>query len=246
MSGYKRKERGSSAAYPIVIAGPQVSYKRRRVGGRAFVPGRDRVGGYYGRYAGRQAELKFFDKDYDVATIAIAGELEDSVNEIAQGATESERIGRKCTIRSINWRYNIRLNEEDAAATPAESDVIRLIMYQDRQCNGAIATVLGILETATYQSFRNLAESGRYNILVDKTIAMNRTNGLSDNAGVNSASEVNRSGTFFKKCSIPIEFSGATGAIAEIRSNNVGILLLSKTNQCDFDSKIRIRYSDAN
>lgn len=239
MSGRKRKYMVSPA--PVFMKRKRV---KRTSSARPFRAGRDRVGGYYGRYSGRDSELKFFDKQFDVTTIAIAGELEDSINEIPQGVTESQRVGRKCTIRTINWHYLLKLTEEDAVATPPEADTIRMIMYLDKQCNGAIATVLGILETAEWQSFRNLSESGRFQILMDKTVDLNRTMGFSDGNAVGSSSEVNRSGAFYKKCNIPLEFSSTTGAIAEIRSNNIGILLLSRTNQVDFESKIRIRFSD--
>ncbi len=215
-------------------------YKKPR---KAFVPGVDRVGGYYGRYSARGGELKFFDIDIDDAVVA-ASAVTDSVNKIAQGVTEITRVGRKCTIKSIHWRYQITLPEIDAAADPALGDTLRIILYVDKQCNGATIAATDLLETANFQSFRNLANSGRFNILCDKTHSINYTAMASDNAGVVSQSAVNLNYVFNMKVNLPIEFNAATGAITEIRSNNIGVLLTTANGLCGFFSAMRLRFSD--
>ena len=50
--------------------------------------------------------------------------------------------------------------------------------------------------------------------------------------------------SFYKKVNLPVEFDSTAGAITEIKSNNIGILLLSKNGKAGFSSKIRIRFSD--
>ena len=50
---------------------------------------------------------------------------------------------------------------------------MRVMLYHDKQANGATAAVLDILESADYQSFNNLVNSGRFRILMDRTYAMN-------------------------------------------------------------------------
>ncbi len=246
MASRKRKA-GSSAANPIVIydrAGAGSGYKRRKVGGRAFVPGRDRVGGYYGRYAGRGGELKFHDVDLDDVVVDAAGTVTATVNIIAQGVTESQRVGRKCTLRSINWKYQVNIPEVDGAADPAAGDATRVIMFLDKQANGATATVTDILESADFQSFRNLANSQRFTILHDKMVTLNYNTAASLSANTIDQSNVQRNGSFFKKCNIPLEFSGTNGTIGEIRSNNLGVMLISDAGLSGFASKIRLRFSD--
>ncbi len=220
-------------------AGP---YKRRKM----FIPGQDRVGGYYGRYSGTKGkgELKFFDVSLDDAVVSSAGTITDSINKIGQGVTEKTRIGRKCTVKSIQWRYHLDLPEIDAAADPAASGTVRVIMYIDKQCNGATATVTGILETDNFQSFYNLANEGRFKVLLDRNHVLNYLTLASDGAGVVSSGVVNKNYTFNKACNIPLEFDSTTGAITEIRSNNIGILLLSNTGVIGFQSEIRLRFSD--
>ncbi len=195
------------------------------------------------RANGHKQELKFFDTDITDVAIAVNGTiLADSVNEIPQGVTESERIGRKCTIHSINWRINLRLNQK--ADLLAASNTVRLILYLDKQCNGATAAVTDILEVDNYQSFNNLANKSRFRTLMDRTYELNAS-AASGNGTANDFGSVNINDTLFKKVNIPIELDAAVGAITEIRSNNIGVLILSKENDtCTFDSTMRIRFTD--
>ncbi len=201
--------------------------------------------GYYGRNLGLPGgELKFHDVDLDDAQIAQTGTITPTINIIPQGVTEVQRVGRKCTLKSIGWRYTLTLPETDAVPTPDTGDTARIILYLDKQCNGATAAILDILETADYQSFNNLANKNRFQILHDKLVTLNYMSMASDNAGVVSQSRVLREGACYKKLDLPIEFSATTGAITEIRSNNLGVLLISSNTKLDFASKIRIRFSD--
>ncbi len=138
----------------------------------------------------------------------------------------------------------MELTEKDALATPSPGDSIRVIMYQDRQCNGATAAVTDILESADWQSFNNLSNKSRFRTLMDRSYQLNFQTLASDGAGLVSSGNFVMEDTFFKKCNIPIEFDSTTGALTEIRSNNIGILLISQNGQVAFTSKIRLRFSD--
>ncbi len=215
--------------------------KRRRV---TFKRGYDRTGGYYGRYAGRDGELKFHDVALDDVVVTNTAAITASINLIAQGITESTRVGRKCSIKAIQWRYRVSMPLQDAIAVPITSDTLRIIMYVDKQCNGAAAAFGVILENNDWQSFRSLANSGRFNILMDKNITVNYLTLSSDNAAVSSQGVVIKEGTFYKKCDIPLEFDDITGAVTEIRSNNIGVLLISASGIIGFQSQLRLRFSD--
>jgi len=202
--------------------------------------------GYYGRFK-RAAnvgnrELKFHDLVVDDAAIATGATIvTDSVLEIAQGAGESQRIGRKIIIKKIGWRYEIR--KLNSTGPTDGDDVIRIVLYLDKQANGLTAATTDILETANYQSFNNLANRGRFRILFDKTVAMNIEAGAGDgttNVGFIKAYQ----GQFYKNCNIPVEYSAAAGAITSINSNNIGVMLLSRSGVCFFGSQMRIRFSD--
>ncbi len=192
-------------------------------------------------------ELKFHDVDLDDAAIATAGAITPTINIIPQGVTEKTRVGRKCTIRAINWRYRMSLPELDAGASPSNGDVVRVVMYLDKQANKATAAVTDLLESANFQSFNSLANKGRFRVLHDKMYDINYMALASDNAGVVSSPQVQMSGEFYGKVNIPIEFddSASTGVISTITSNNLGVLLIGATAAAGFDSKIRLRFSDS-
>ncbi len=187
-------------------------------------------------------ELKFHDLDIDDATIASNGTIAQvSCNLIAQGVTEVQRIGRKCILRSVNWRFNIRLPE--VASTSATADTVRVMLYLDKQANGATAAVTDILESDNYQSFNNLANKSRFRTLMDRTYEINQEAGSGDGTA-NDGHRFNMNDSLYKKVNVPVEFDAGTGAITEIRSNNIGVLLLSKNGLCVFESKMRVRFSD--
>jgi len=238
----KRKRGFSEGAQQLALVRPV--FKPRKKARKAFVPGRDRTGGYYGRYAGAGGELKFFDSTHTDAVIAAGGVIFPSLNIIAQGTTESERIGRKSTLRNISWVGKVSMPEVEAAATPGPFDRIRLIMYLDKQTNGAAATQAQILEDTTFDSFRNLANGGRFTILMDKKIVLNYATLASAGAGSYAHTAYIRAFEFHKKCSIPIEWDSTTGAVSEMRTNNIGILLMCENGIAGIVSQARVRYSD--
>lgn len=209
------------------------------------VPGFTRNTGFFGRF-GAGGELKFHDQDIDDAAIAANGTIftnasaEATLLRIPQGTSEIQRIGRKCTIRSIGWRFEIRLL---ATANVGASDVVRVILYLDKQCNGAAAAITDILESNNFQSFNNLGNKSRFRTLMDRTYALN-TQAAAGDGTANDAASFLIQDTFFKKVNLPIEFSSTAGAIAEIRSNNINMLILSRAGLSDFESKMRLRFSD--
>ncbi len=214
------------------------TFKKARFRPRGFRKGYDRTGGFYGRFA-KAGELKFHDVDLDDAVIAAGANVTASINLIGQGVTESTRVGRKCTIKSINWRFNILL---PTSATVGRQETVRIILYLDKQANGATAANTDVLESADYQSFNNLSNKSRFRTLMDRQYELvtdSAGDGTTNDSGVDVIND-----TFFKKCNIPIEFDATTGAITEIRSNNIGVILLAKNGTATFESKFRLRFSD--
>ncbi len=238
MATYKRK-RGPFGGGGTYKAGRSV----KRSKPSPFIKGRDRTEGYYGRYASG-SELKFFDVDVTDAVVASGGTIQNtgSLNLISQGTGEEQRIGRKCTIKSAHWRYRVKLPPTDADALPGEGDSVRIIVYVDKQCNGVTAAVTDILEDDDIHSFRNLANSQRFNLLMDKMVTLTYAGLGSDGAGVISSAASHKEFTWNKACNIDIEFNNTTGALTEIRSNNIGVLLVGNKGVAGFDGKWRFRF----
>ncbi len=192
----------------------------------------------------KSGESKFLDQTVDVTTISATGEIASaSLVVLPQGNDDSERIGRKVTVTSIGMKYDVNLPK--ATDGNETADTIRLILYWDKQANGATATMATLLEDGTdWLSFRNLTETGRYVFLMDRTFVIEAP-GISGNGTTTETGQAIHHDDFYKTVNIPIEYSGITGVIAQIRSNNIGLAVISRTGLADLDSVIRIRYTDA-
>lgn len=226
-----------------------------QMGTGRIIPGRTRRTGYWGRgFTGRRAaagdagpELKFHDVDVDQAAADISAGVilnTSSINLIAQGTQENQRIGRKCVVRSINWRGKLQLIA-NAGSVLASPESVRLMVVLDKQCNGAAPTVTGVLESADHQSFNNLANKSRFRTLSDKTYDMNAIAGAGNGTADDTAA-YDCSFSFFKAVNLPLEFDSTAGAITEIRSNNLFILMIGSTafSSVELESKMRLRFSD--
>jgi len=206
-----------------------------------FRPGYDRTGGSYGRYAGRGAELKFFDTSLSflfdtTGEVPATGQLVL----IPQGVTESTRVGRKCVIKSVHLK-GITQGVPGAAATFATTAYLYLVL--DKQANGAAAAFTDVMSTTLLAtSFHNLANSQRFVVL--KKMKFRH---VANSGATTALNNTNVPFEMYKKCNIPIEYSGTTGAITEIRSNNI-FLLASSDGQADdlvtMVGNCRVRFSD--
>jgi len=236
----RTKKQGGGAAkkakkdYGTISAGAMAAIMKRN-------PGYVRTGGYYGRFSGPGAELKFFDTALSF-NVDATGEVPATgqLVLIPQGVTESTRVGRKCVLKSIQMR--ILANYQPAAAAVATTNAwIYLVL--DKQCNGAAAAVTDVFASATLSTaMHNLSNSQRFVILKKIKMTFNPPAGATT-AYNNIAKQVE----MFKKCNIPLEFSSTTGAITEIRSNNIFLLAGSDTLSDDtvvVAGNARVRYSD--
>ncbi len=188
-------------------------------------------------------EVKFFDLSIDDALMASGGTVEQpSVNIIRQGTGDSQRVGRKCLIKAIGWRFQVSLPAQTDVALGA--DTARVILFQDKQCNKAAAVVLDVLESADFQSFNNLSNTGRFRTLMDRTYSLNATAGAGQNASDSSSLFV-IDDTVFLKLATVIEFNADAGVIADINSNNIGVLLISRNGRASFSSQMRVRFTDS-
>lgn len=239
-SGRKRKASVSvSQGGAITIRNPMYKTAAKP----AFIPGKSRSGGFYGRYTGRRPELKFFDTTHSFS-IDNTGEVPATgqLNLVPQGVAQSERVGRKMTIKSIQTQLLLSYNP---AASTAGNDTAFVWVVMDKQCNGAAAALGDVFSGASTTPVElrpNMANSDRFVILKKWQVP------LLSQAGVSAAyGRVTRLIKFYKKCNIEIDYdaTASTGAIGTIRSNN--LFLVAGSNEDDATSVAgftRIRYSD--
>lgn len=212
----------------------------------------DFIGGFYGRYnrgqgrRGTRGETKFLDTVTNASTLSPSGTVtEGSFNLIPQGISESERIGRKCTVVSISGRQTVRLPSGNAING---SNVWRLWLVQDRQANGAVPTYGDVMQQSTSNTFRNMENIARFKILWTKTMAIDALSLAIDAADAQHTGERHQVVDFHVRCNIPIDFdnTAATGAITTIRSNN--IFMIASTRATDtapvLSGTYRLRFTD--
>lgn len=198
----------------------------------------------YGRFVGKNAELKFFDTDITF-TVDATGEVPATgqLNLIPQNATESGRIGRKCVIKSIQARLQW-IFTPGASTTGITQCWIYVVL--DKQCNGAPAAVTDVLTSNNMsKAMINLDNSARFVILKRMYFKVQAEAGI-QTAFAADLGKID----WYKKCNIPLEFdnTAATGALTTIRSNNVFLLAGTDGSSDDTVSvggTFRLRYSDS-
>lgn len=206
----------------------------------SLMKGVERIGGFYGRFSGPSGENKFFDTALSflcdsTGEVPATGQL----TLIPQGVTESTRVGRKCTLKSIQLRLFANF---DPGAGSVASTNIYIYVVQDTQCNGAAAAITDVLTSNVMGSaLINLANSQRF--VIHKRLVCT----LQSGAGVTGAyGNAAKTIDYFKKVNIPIEFSSTTGAITEIRSNNLFLLAGASVGDdvTTITGNCRLRFSD--
>jgi len=190
---------------------------------RAVVPGLTRTGGSYGRYGNRARamgfvpEKKFFDTTLSF-TVDSTGEVPATgqLALIPQGDTESTRDGRKAVIESVQIRADLFCNP----AAGGMADAVYMYLVLDTQANGAAAAVTDVFTANTLNVAQlNLNNSGRFRILKKWYVPFNAQAGA-----VGALAPMYKHIEFFKKCNIDMDWSSTTGAITEIRSNNIFLI----------------------
>lgn len=239
---------------------PRKVMQRRRQSGRfklGYGPGYSRTGGFWRankqQTRGKQ-ELKFKDQLLTDQAVLVAGlVMEDTIHVIDTGVGPEQRIGRKSVIRSVQMHLQFYLPEAVIGSSGVGSDdTVRFMVVLDRQCNGTAPSVGTIFETSlvtTILSPLNLENKHRYKVLKTmyckiepKVLAL--TSASADSSIVPFTSKFINVYIPFKR-GIIIEYSGATGSIGEMRSNNIFIVAFSQHGDARVTGTIRVRFTDA-
>lgn len=194
----------------------------------------------YQRKTRETPEVHYLDTTLAATAVPAAGLVNTNLVVIPQDDTTTGRNGRKVLIKSIEIRGNIVLTP--AAAAVLGSDVVRIMVVQDRQANGAVFTTANVLATADWRSYPNLFNEERFRVLYDKSTTMNVSAGV-----VAATVETAEAFELEIKCKIPIEYdsSVATGAIASQRSNSIAVLMIAQTDLLSTVEYIaRVRFTD--
>lgn len=157
-----------------------------------------------------------------------------SMNLISQGTAKTQRIGNKVKV------YRIRLN--GIVVLPAAStsgDIMRIILYEDKQANGGGATVANILEQNNMTSRQAMDYVDRIRVIKDRYYTVNPGAGTSGSLATPVCHF-----SMSHKCNTDIKYSSTTGAITEIQSNNFGVLAITAQGIMQLYLQSRVYYKD--
>jgi len=196
-----------------------------------------RTSSAYRRGAGT-GETKYFDTGNTDTGDATAGNI-NLLCTVPQDATETGRVGRKINVKTINIRAYFTLDSQ--GTNPPTGAIVRWMIVLDKQTNGATFAMSDLLSQVVPNGFRNLDNVDRFVVLKDKSITLNC---MTMNGTTSSAINYSRQVRFTKKCNIPIEYSGTTGVIGQVRSNNIYFVYISSDIASNAIWKGRIRYTD--
>lgn len=176
-------------------------------------------------------------------------------NYIAQGTSSITRLGNM--IAPTSYQIRVRFRADNAQVT--EDSRVRMIIFWDRQCNGADPDptgVDGLLDDSviTNQIFapRNYNTLERYKIVKDETFTLHpvlATTTVVATGVVSVVQRVSIQKTYFIKSSRLLKYSGNAGTVADLVSNALYVLFYSDiaggTNPPEVDGGVRMYFKDA-
>jgi len=212
---------------------------------------RTRTGGYINGFPG-DSDRKFKDVSMPAAAVAATPTVHgQGYTVITQGAGNSQRVGRRCCVKTIQVRSTITF----APGTDAHAGaLVHFWMVQDTQSNGAVAAFGDIFSRYdggaiaagdAGRVMRNLEYVERFKILKHWVFRFQPT---ATNIAGTEHNTTYQAFEDFLNVNIPLDYSGATGAIGELRKNNIvlygGVVGLGATSNVTTQGTIRLRYAD--
>lgn len=166
----------------------------------------------------------------------------NSLVAIAQGTTQNSRIGNKMTVYRVRVQGQLSMN---ATTSAISASYARIVLVLDTQANGTMAAASDVFESTAAGvtnlfAFQNMDNVGRFRVLKDKRFKIEVPSySASDPDGAVTPVKLSHK---LKDC--PIMFSSTTGAVSEIRSNNLFLLWASPTAGVNFQGKTRVYWKD--
>lgn len=205
-----------------------------RQGGFRPIPSRATMG--LNRPAGL-AEKKFLD----VSTTVNADDVGQviALNAMAQGTSQSTRVGNKISMTSIQMRL-----ASANGATTTTPPIIRYMIIYDKQTNAAAPTIADILQAVGVLAPMNMGNRDRFVILMEDTWRPDNT--YSDAAAVAEFTEYKQR---YKRLHLDTIYNNTNGGtVADINSGGLFFIALSNiangTAEPTMSLYARLRYTD--
>lgn len=215
---------------------PYNTQKRRKTGPTSFKKshtflGRSRL----------STELKAHDNTVSTTIPNSAKIVNDTLAVIPQGVSDDERIGRKVVLKSIE----IRGAWQSAFTAQTETNALGFMyLVLDTQANQSAPAIADIFNSPQLrQAMPNVFNSKRFKILKRWSQSFNVEQSEST---IFSPSNKVYPFSYYKRVSIPINYTSTTGAVTEITENNLFLVCGSwnADDKINLDYQVRLRYVD--
>ncbi len=200
----------------------------------------------------RNQEVKFFDTEITntvmSATWAALEPATTNLTAVAQGDGESNRDGRKFTLKSIHIRGFLETAVQESQATPLSDILCRIVLVHDTQTNGAQLTATEVMDaggTDDINSFRNLGFTNRFKVLHDKTHRILRNNTNEGAVNLFASASTTYPFTINKTFKVPINvLMSDTGAdIANVTDNSIHMIAITTSTASLMNYQCRLRFT---
>jgi hypothetical protein len=181
-------------------------------------------------------EKKYLDLTFNAGAATAGVTSGGFLFPITVGSTPNQRVGNKITVTNFNLQGEV---SNGIGANNFQSSRHRVILFWDKQCNGLAATVLDVLKTATVDSFRNLDQVSRFVIVKDKFYTTH-TPAMLAAGSAETCAPVKLSW----KGAMTVNYGATGGVISDIRSMNLGVIVISDLSSGNFSFNCRTKYVD--
>ncbi len=206
-----------------------------------------RTGGFLG------IENKFYDTKVSgdaIVTTTASAEVDPPaddhcLNAIAQGDGESNRDGRQCRLTSVQLKGLLTIDVLSDQADIPQGNILRVIIYHDKQTNGAQAqSEQVLLDTAGVDlcSLRNPQYNQRFTVWMDRIFDMSPTTAGTDGANTNSIGQPSKYFEFYKKLDLPVNFTSTTSNIANITDNSIHVIAIAQAAGAKISYQARVKF----
>ncbi len=189
-------------------------------------------------------ELKVKTTIFSGVTVLLGSSaLLNPLNLITQGDTQSERVGMRFTIRSVELSLSLRLAQNEGVIN---SIIIRALLFVDTQANGAVPNDTDLLSQADdVNALYTVEERHRFKIYMDRKFTMVAP-GLAWNSVNETSSGMKKLLSFKKRLSLPIFYNAATSAVTGVTQNNLILWVFADAAApaVTITGSARIRYTD--
>lgn len=177
-------------------------------------------------YKGPRPEIKYIDTGANPYTVTTTGALQ-CMNAMAKGTSNSQRIGNRVNAKFAKLFGDIYTTDNSAAMT-------RLILFYDKQTNGAAPSVTSLLVSASpYSNYLQETKRHRFTILYDRMF-------YTDSEFKNKIFKINR------KLRFQTEYynTSDTGLVGDIQKGSLYLLAISTNSNARLTLTNRFFYTD--